>query len=103
MGRGAGCICGGLRGSVASSCAAIELHAGFPWKFARAAGQDGHGGGGVARNLSLTLHLGGEERFPRGHGCGAACADPCARFSIDLALFGSILATDLLRVALSLT
>ena len=90
------------RGSVASSRAAIELHAGFPLKFARA-GQDGHGGGGVARNLSLTLHLGGEERFPRGHGCGAACADPCARVSIDLTLFGSILATDLLRVALSLT
>ena len=43
MGWGAGCICGGLRGSVASSCAAIELHAGFPWKFARAAW--GRGGG----------------------------------------------------------
>ena len=88
---------------MASSWAAIELHAVFPLKFARSAGQDGHGDGGVARNLSLTLHLGGEERFPRGHGCGAACADPCARFSIDLTLFGSILATDLLRVALSLT
>jgi hypothetical protein len=74
-------VCGFIMGRHRAACGiSIEI---CPFR----AGQDGHGDGGVARNLSLTLHLGGEERFPRGHGCGAACADPCARFSIDLTLF----------------